>query len=138
MRMHTMIFAGLIGVIGPLVPAAEALACTLRIVLKNGGTQTVSIAQGSLTGQFTGVRPKGKRKSWLALEFPPPSGSGPLVLGRGAAVTTTYKAPFGCDEPRRFRVSYGCTATGQSRTDHFPSQDGWTRKDPYAITLAGC
>ena len=112
---------------------AEVIGCELKLTLKNGGPDTVTLVQG---GALTAVKKKGSG-AWLPVVFPNATGGPATALARNSAVFTTYKAPFGCDEARRVRVSYMCP-TGVSKTEQFPSETGWTHKNPLYLTLAGC
>lgn len=57
-----------------------------------------------------------------------------MIVRSNEKIGTTYKATFGCNAKRRYRIVYSC-GNGGVFTKYYPSSSGWTKNQTVTIPV---
>ncbi len=113
--------------------------CNINIFYKNTSNQKIIIhKKKNLSGDARKSSVRSKNGSWKSLSnrsWNQNNGFDSIGLNPNDNIGTTYKATFGCNSKRRYRIVYSCRNTGGVFTKYYPSTDGWTKNQTVNIKV---
>lgn len=112
---------------------AEA-RCQMNIAVRNAEQGAIEV----LNARRDATSVQSQNGTWIDLRRGGWFKEDPVIrVEPGQARSDVYRAAFGCNNARRFRIEYRCANGRQSRSVYFPSHRRYHRRPNATIVLDG-